>query len=102
EAIDAGVDVIDTAVASMRGLTSQPSGNSLYYALNGFGRSMRADLDGMEEVSHYWGTVGLYYSDSEHDLTSPNTEIHQHEMPGGQYSNLRQQAKSLGLGNRFN
>ena len=63
EAIDAGVDVIDTAVASMSGLTSQPSGNSLYYALNGFGRSMRADIDGMEELSHYWGTVRQYYSD---------------------------------------
>ncbi|WP_019469268.1 pyruvate carboxylase [Staphylococcus cohnii] len=102
EAIDAGVDVIDTAVASMSGLTSQPSANSLYYALNGFGRSMRADIDGMEELSHYWGTVRQYYSDFESDIKSPNTEIYQHEMPGGQYSNLRQQAKSLGLGNRFN
>ena len=102
EAIDAGVDVIDTAIASMSGLTSQPSGNSLYYALNGFGRSMRADIDGMEELSHYWSTVRQYYSDFESDIKSPNTEIYQHEMPGGQYSNLRQQAKSLGLGNRFN
>src|SRR5699024_4300001 len=102
EAIDDGVDVIDTAIASMSGLTSQPSGNSLYYALNGFGRSMRADIDGMEELSHYWSTVRQYYSDFESDIKSPNTEIYQHEMPGGQYSNLRQQAKSLGLGNRFN
>ncbi|MGO2077269.1 MAG: pyruvate carboxylase, partial [Staphylococcus equorum] len=102
QAIDAGVDVIDTAVASMSGLTSQPSSNSLYYALNGFGRNVRADIDGMEELSHYWGTVRQYYSDFESDIKSPNTEIYQHEMPGGQYSNLSQQAKSLGLGNRFN
>lgn len=102
QAIDAGVDVIDTAVASMSGLTSQPSGNSLYYALNGFDRNMRADVDGMEELSHYWGTVRQYYSDFESDIKSPNTEIYKHEMPGGQYSNLSQQAKSLGLGNRFN
>ncbi|EHY92130.1 pyruvate carboxylase [Staphylococcus saprophyticus subsp. saprophyticus KACC 16562] len=102
QAIDAGVDVIDTAVASMSGLTSQPSGNSLYYALNGFDRNMRADVVGMEELSHYWGTVRQYYSDFESDIKSPNTEIYKHEMPGGQYSNLSQQAKSLGLGNRFN
>ena len=86
----------------MSGLTSQPSGNSLYYALNGFDRNMRADVDGMEELSHYWGTVRQYYSDFESDIKSPNTEIYKHEMPGGQYSNLSQQAKSLGLGNRFN
>lgn len=102
EAIDAGVDIIDTAIASMSGLTSQPSANSLYYALNGFSRNMRTDIKGLEELSHYWGNVRPYYSDFESDIKSPNTEIYQHEMPGGQYSNLGQQAKSLGLGNRFN
>ncbi|RIM61635.1 pyruvate carboxylase [Staphylococcus arlettae] len=102
QAIDAGVDVIDTAVATMSGLTSQPSANSLYYALNGFDRNMRADIDGLETLSHYWGTVRQYYSDFESDIKSPNTEIYKHEMPGGQYSNLHQQAKSLGLGNRYN
>ncbi|PNZ87360.1 pyruvate carboxylase [Staphylococcus devriesei] len=102
EAIDAGVDIIDTAVASMSGLTSQPSANSLYYALNGFERNMRTDIEGLEELSHYWGNVRPYYNDFESDIKSPNTEIYQHEMPGGQYSNLGQQAKSLGLGTRFN
>ena len=52
EAIDAGVDIIDT-VASMSGLTSQPSANSLYYGLNGFNRNLRADIEGLEELSHY-------------------------------------------------
>ncbi|MFI8611584.1 pyruvate carboxylase [Staphylococcus capitis] len=101
QAIDAGVDIIDTAVASMSGLTSQPSANSLYYALNGFPRNLRTDIEGLEELSHYWATVRPYYADFESDIKSPNTEIYQHEMPGGQYSNLSQQAKSLGLGERF-
>ena len=101
EAIDAGVDIIDTAVASMSGLTSQPSANSLYYGLNGFNRNLRADIEGLEELSHYWSIVRPYYSDFESDIKSPNTEIYEHEMPGGQYSNLGQQAKSLGLGERF-
>ncbi|OHS38843.1 pyruvate carboxylase [Staphylococcus sp. HMSC62B09] len=101
EAIDAGVDIIDTAVASMSGLTSQPSANSLYYGLNSFNRNLRADIEGLEELSHYWSTVRPYYSDFESDIKSPNTEIYEHEMPGGQYSNLGQQAKSLGLGERF-
>ena len=102
EAIDAGVDIIDTAVAAMSGLTSQPSGNSLAYALNGFERNIRTDVNGLESLSHYWNIVRQYYSDFESDIKSPNTEIYQHEMPGGQYSNLSQQAKSLGLGHRFN
>ncbi|MGW9963808.1 pyruvate carboxylase [Staphylococcus hominis] len=102
QAIDAGVDIIDTAIASMSGLTSQPSVNSLYYALDGFKRNMRTDIQGLEELSHYWSTVRPYYVDFESDIKSPNTEIYQHEMPGGQYSNLSQQVKSLGLGERFN
>ena len=101
QAIDAGVDIIDTAVASMSGLTSQPSANSLYYALNGSPRNLRTNIEGLEELSHYWATVRPYYADFESDIKSPNTEIYQHEMPGGQYSNLSQQAKSLGLGERF-
>ena len=62
---------------------------------------LRTDIEGMESLSHYWSTVRTYYSDFESDIKSPNTEIYQHEMPGGQYSNLSQQAKSLGLGERF-
>ncbi|MGX0563664.1 pyruvate carboxylase [Staphylococcus schleiferi] len=101
QAIDAGVDIIDTAVAAMSGLTSQPSSNSIYYAMSGFERKIRMDIEGHETLSHYWDAVRPYYSDFESDMKSPHTEIYQHEMPGGQYSNLRQQAKSLGLGERF-
>ena len=64
-------------------------------------RNLRTDIDGLEELSHYWSVVRPYYADFESDIKSPNTEIYQHEMPGGQYSNLSQQAKSLGLGERF-
>lgn len=101
-AIKAGIDVIDTAVASMSGTTSQPSANSLYYALSGNERNVRTNIEGLERLSQYWDTVRNYYSDFESDIRSPHTEIYQHEMPGGQYSNLSQQAKSLGLGERFN
>src|SRR5699024_1823334 len=81
-AIRAGVDVIDTAVASMSGTTSQPSANSLYYALSGNERDVRTNIDGLERLSQYWDTVRNYYSDFESDIRSPHTEIYQHEMPG--------------------
>lgn len=100
-AIEAGVDVVDTALGAMSGLTSQPSSNTLLYALNGKTRQMRADIEGMEKLSLYWEGVRHYYKDFESDIKSPHTEIYKHEMPGGQYSNLGMQAKSLGLGNRF-
>ena len=54
----------------MSGLTSQPSANSLYYGLNGFNRNLRADIEGLEELSHYWSTVRPYYSDFESDIVS--------------------------------
>ena len=69
--------------------------------MSGFERKIRMDIEGHETLSHYWDAVRPYYSDFESDMKSPHTEIYQHEMPGGQYSNLRQQAKSLGLGERF-
>ncbi|MGV2874514.1 pyruvate carboxylase [Macrococcus capreoli] len=100
-AIEAGVDIVDTALGAMSGLTSQPSANTLYYGLNGKQRQMRANIDGLEKLSQYWEGVRHYYKDFESDIKSPHTEIYKHEMPGGQYSNLGMQAKSLGLGDRF-
>ena len=100
-AIDAGVDIIDTALGSLAGLTSQPSSNSLYYALSGKDRQVRADIKGLEELSYYWGDVRKYYVDFESGMNSPHSEIYVHEMPGGQYSNLQQQAKAVGLGDRW-
>src|SRR5699024_6664560 len=94
---------VHTAVPTRRSsdLTSQPSGNSLYYAQSGNGRQIRADIEGLERLSEYWEDVRKYYADFESDIKSPHTEIYKHEMPGGQYSNLLSQAKSMGLGDRY-
>ncbi|MFM9535165.1 pyruvate carboxylase [Lysinibacillus sp. IITD104] len=101
KAIEAGVDIIDTALGSMAGLTSQPSANSLYYAMKGSKREVRADIDSLEKLSYYWEDVRKYYKDFESGMISPHSEIYVHEMPGGQYSNLQQQAKAVGLGDRW-
>ena len=100
-AIDAGVDIVDTALGTMAGLTSQPSANSLSYALKGSKREVRTDIKALEQLSHYWEDVRKYYKEFESGMMSPHTEIYVHEMPGGQYSNLQQQAKAVGLGARF-
>jgi len=101
KAIEAGVDIIDTALGSMAGLTSQPSANSLYYATKGSQRKVRADIEALEKLSYYWEDVRHYYKDFESGMMSPHSEIYVHEMPGGQYSNLQQQAKAVGLGDRW-
>lgn len=102
EAIDAGVDIVDTAIGSLSGLTSQPNIQSLYYALEGNLRQPDVSIQSLEELSNYWADVRTYYSDFESGLKASNTEVYQHEMPGGQFSNLRQQAKAVGLGERWN
>lgn len=101
KAIEAGVDIIDTAIGSMAGLTSQPSANSLYYAMKGSKRQVRADIEGIEKLSYYWEDIRKYYKDFESGMNSPHSEVYVHEMPGGQYSNLQQQAKGVGLGDRW-
>lgn len=101
KAIEAGVDIIDTALGSMSGLTSQPSANSLYYAQAGEKRALQANIEGLEKLSTYWGDVRKYYIDFESGMNAPHSEIYVHEMPGGQYSNLQQQAKAVGLADRW-
>ncbi|WP_041073813.1 pyruvate carboxylase [Bacillus sp. OxB-1] len=100
-AIEAGVDIVDTALGAMAGLTSQPSASSLYYALQGGERQVRADVKSLEDLSYYWEDVRKYYQHFESGMMSPHSEIYVHEMPGGQYSNLQQQAKAVGLGERW-
>jgi len=100
-AIDAGVDIVDTALGAMAGLTSQPSSSSLYYAMSGGKRKVRTDVQSLEKLSHYWEDVRKYYQHFESGMNSPHTEIYVHEMPGGQYSNLQQQARAVGLGERW-
>ncbi|MED1470396.1 pyruvate carboxylase [Bacillus salipaludis] len=101
KAIEAGVDIVDVAASSMAGLTSQPSANSLYYALEGHNRKPLIDIKALEQISYYWEEVRKYYADFESGMKAPHTEVYVHEMPGGQYSNLQQQAKAVGLGDRW-
>lgn len=100
-AIDAGVDIVDVAISSMAGLTSQPSANTLFYALQGNERQPNVKVEALESLSHYWEDVRKYYRDFESGMVAPHTEVYQHEMPGGQYSNLQQQAKGVGLGDQW-
>jgi pyruvate carboxylase len=101
KAIEAGVDIVDVAVSSMAGLTSQPSANTLYYALEGTKRAPEINIHGLEQLSRYWEDVRKFYQEFESGMNSPHTEVYMHEMPGGQYSNLQQQAKAVGLGDRW-
>ena len=100
-AIDAGVDVLDVANGPMSGSTSQPSAQALYHALEGRGRSARMDIDGFQKLGTYWEDARTYYKDFESGMKAPHTEVYFHEMPGGQYSNLQQQAKGVGLADRW-
>ncbi|UAC49261.1 pyruvate carboxylase [Bacillus aquiflavi] len=101
KAIEAGVDIVDVALSTMAGLTSQPSANTLYYALEGTERKPSVDIKALERLSYYWEDVRKYYADFESGMVAPHTEVYEHEMPGGQYSNLQQQAKAVGLGKRW-
>lgn len=96
-AIDAGVDIVDVAMSSMSDGTSQPSGNSLYYALSGHERQPKLDIDAMNEINRYWETVRPYYKAADNTDSTTDPELYMHEMPGGQFTNLKQQAKALGL-----
>ncbi|AMV10321.1 pyruvate carboxylase [Geobacillus thermoleovorans] len=101
KAIEAGVDIVDVAVSSMAGLTSQPSANTLYYALEGTERAPEVDIYSLEQLARYWEDVRKFYQEFESGMNAPHTEVYMHEMPGGQYSNLQQQAKAVGLGDRW-
>lgn len=100
-AIEAGVDIVDTAIGSLAGLTSQPSAQTLHYALEGNARQPKLNIGSLEQLSQYWEDVRKYYRDFESGMNAPHTEVYKHEMPGGQYSNLQQQAKAVGLGERW-
>ncbi|MBH0155743.1 pyruvate carboxylase [Fictibacillus sp. 5RED26] len=101
KAAEAGVDIVDVAVSSMAGQTSQPSANSLYYALAGNERQPDLNIDHVKDLSSYWEDIRKYYSGFESNSAAPDPEVYEHEMPGGQFSNLQQQAKAVGLGDRW-
>ncbi len=97
----AGVDAVDLAVSSMSGLTSQPNLNSVVYALRSDKRNPGLDVDFFNELSIYWEAVRQYYEPFDTSPKFGSAEVYRHEMPGGQYTNLREQATALGLGARW-
>ncbi|MGC3994910.1 MAG: pyruvate carboxylase [Propionicimonas sp.] len=100
-AIGAGVDAVDVAAASMAGTTSQVSMSALVAALEDTERDTGLSLEAVEALEPYWEAVRRLYAPFESGLPGPTGRVYHHEIPGGQLSNLRQQAIALGLGNRF-
>ena len=101
-AVEAGVDAIDAAMDSMSGLTSQPCLGSLVEALaGGTERDTGLDAEAIRKISFYFEAVRAQYRAFESDLRSGASEVYLHEMPGGQFTNLKEQARSLGLEARW-
>jgi len=97
----AGVDIVDLAIASMSGSTSQPNLNSICAALAKTERDPGLDLQALNELSDYWEEVLAYYKPFDSAPRAGTAEVYEHEMPGGQYTNLREQANAMGLGHRW-
>lgn len=101
KAIEAGVDVVDVAMSALSGLTSQPNFNSIVAMMKGHPREKTIDLQSLNAFSNYWEAVRRYYYPFETELRAGTAEVYEHEIPGGQYSNLRPQARALGLEDQF-
>jgi pyruvate carboxylase len=97
----AGVDAVDGAVASMAGTTSQPPLSAIVAGTDATGRATGLDLAAVNDLEPYWEAVRRIYAPFESGLPAPTGRVYTHEIPGGQLSNLRQQAIALGLGQRF-
>ncbi len=100
-AIDAGVNVVDCAIGSLSGLTSQPNFNAVVEMMRFHERENHYDIKTLNQFSNYWEAVREYYYPFESGLKASAAEVFQHEIPGGQYSNLKPQAIALGLGDKF-
>ena len=100
-AVDAGVDAVDGAMDAMSGLTSQPNLGSIVDALNGHERDPGVDRAAMRRISRYWELVREHYAGFESEIRSGTADVYRHAMPGGQYTNLREQARSLGIAHRW-
>jgi pyruvate carboxylase len=101
KAADAGVDVADAAVAAMSGGTSQPNLNAIVESLRHTPRDTELDVETLNQCSDYWETVRTYYLPFDSGPKSGSARLYQHEIPGGQYTNLREQATAMGLGHRW-
>ena len=102
KASDAGVDIADAAIASMSGTTSQPNLNSIVAALDNTPRATKLDLKVLNTCSDYWEVVRTYYLPFDSGLKAGTASVYEHEMPGGQFTNLKEQAESMGLGPKWN
>uniref|UniRef100_A4WQB9 Pyruvate carboxylase n=1 Tax=Cereibacter sphaeroides (strain ATCC 17025 / ATH 2.4.3) TaxID=349102 RepID=A4WQB9_CERS5 len=100
-ACDAGVDAVDAAMDAFSGGTSQPCLGSIVEALRHTERDTGLDIESIREISDYWGHVRQHYCAFESGLPSPASEVYLHEMPGGQFTNLKAQARSMGLEDRW-
>jgi pyruvate carboxylase len=100
-AADAGVDIVDLATASMSGSTAQPNLNSVVAALQHTPRDTGLDLDRLNQFSDYWENVRHYYAPFDTAPKTGSAEVYLHEMPGGQYTNLKEQAASMGVAHRW-
>ncbi len=100
-AVEAGCDAVDGALDALSGLTSQPNLGSIAAALAGSDRDPGLDLDALQGLSHYWEGVRRCYAPFEADIRSGTADVYRHEMPGGQYTNLREQARAMGLDHRW-
>ncbi|WP_116378486.1 pyruvate carboxylase [Cupriavidus taiwanensis] len=100
-AIEAGCDAVDGALDAMSGLTSQPNLSSIAAALAGSERDPGLNLERLHEASMYWEGVRRYYAPFESEIRAGTADVYRHEMPGGQYTNLREQARSLGIEHRW-
>ncbi|MBX3532214.1 MAG: pyruvate carboxylase, partial [Rhizobiaceae bacterium] len=100
-AVDAGVDAVDAAMDALSGNTSQPCLGSIVEALKGGERETGLDTESIRRISFYWEAVRNQYAAFESDLKGPASEVYLHEMPGGQFTNLKEQARSLGLETRW-
>lgn len=98
---EAGADVVDVATNSLSGLTSQPSVSALLASLDGSDISTGVNVDYIRELDSYWAEMRLLYSCFEADLKGPDPEVYQHEIPGGQLTNLLFQAQQVGLGSQW-
>jgi pyruvate carboxylase len=100
-AAQAGVDIVDTALSSVSGLTAQPNMNALLAALKGSIWDPKLDEAGLQRLANYWETVRTYYAPFESELRSGTAQVYYHEIPGGQYSNYKPQVEGFGLGHRW-
>ena len=100
-AATAGVDIVDGAISSMSGLTSQPNLNSIVAAVEHTDRQSKIKTEEIQEIANYWNSVRPVYKQFESDFMASTAEIYHYEIPGGQYSNLKAQVESFGLGHKL-